>query len=141
MAHLDDHAVTDGNTAGAIRDLADGAGRLHARREWQIRLELVFARRHQDVRKIDARRAEGDAHLAFLQGPRDKGLEPKFFRRPVSAADDRARHQAALAFRRDSASRNSGSRSLPKYMSVLSRKIVGEPKPPRAITSSVFALS
>jgi hypothetical protein len=30
---------------------------------------------------------------------------------------------------------------LPKYMSVLSMKMVGDPKPPRAITSSVLALS
>jgi aspartyl-tRNA(Asn)/glutamyl-tRNA(Gln) amidotransferase subunit A len=48
---------------------------------------------------------------------------------------------AALAFRLANASRISGRRSLPKYMSVLSRKIVGEPNPPRAITSSVLALS
>src|SRR6266403_1220066 len=53
----------------------------------------------------------------------------------------RFQHQAALAFRRSKASRINGKRSLPKYMSVLSTKMVGVPKPPRAITSSVLALS
>ena len=34
-----------------------------------------------------------------------------------------------------------GMRSLPKYMSSPSRNIVGEPKPPRSISSSVLARS
>ena len=83
----------------------------------------------------------GDAHLARRQRRGRKAFQTQFLRRTEFAADDGFRHHAALALRRCSASRTSGNRSLPKYMSVLSMKIVGEPNPPRAITSSVLALS
>src|SRR5699024_1414284 len=107
----------------------------------QWRLELVFARRHQDVRKIDPGSLDRNADLARRQRRRVKGFQAQAFGRTEIAADDGLRHQAAFPWSRSTASRISGIRSLPKYMSVLSTKMVGEPKPPRAITSSVLALS
>ena len=47
--------------------LDDVAGGFHARREWQLRLELIFAGRHQYIRKVDPGRAYGDAHLPRRQ--------------------------------------------------------------------------
>ncbi len=141
VAHLDDHPVADRNALHRSVHLDHIARRLHARRERQRRLELVLARRHQDVRKVDAGGANGDANLARLQRRGGNLLQPQALGRAEFAADDDLRHQAARSFRRCNASRISGSRSLPKYMSVLSTKMVGEPKPPRATTSSVLALS
>ena len=83
----------------------------------------------------------GDTHLSRRERRGGKSFQTQALGRAEFAADDGFRHQAALALRRCSASRISGIRSLPKYMSVLSTKMVGEPKPPRAITSSVLALS
>src|SRR5262249_10595303 len=132
--------VADRNAVRAI-DLDDVARRFHARRERQIRLELILAGRHQHIREIDSRRTDRDPHLPRRQRRRVETFQPQAAGRPELTADDLARHQAARSLRRASASRSSGRRSLPKYMSVLSRKMVGEPKPPRAITSSVLALS
>ena len=140
VPHLDDHAIADSDALGRV-DLDDIAGGFHARRKRQRRLELVLARRHQDVGEIDPGGADGDAHLPGRQGCCVKRFQAQALGRAEFAADDGLRHQAARAFRRSSASRISGIRSLPKYMSVLPTKIVGEPKPPRAITSSVLALS
>src|SRR4029077_16601821 len=98
-------------------------------------------RRHQDIREIDPRGTNGDAHLPRRQRRCGKCFQAQVLGRPEFAADDGSRHQAARAFRRSSASRIKSMRSLPKYMSVLSTNIVGEPNPPRAITSSVLALS
>src|SRR5207245_5685876 len=97
--------------------------------------------RHQDVGKVDPGSMHGDAHLAWCKLRRRKRFQTQPLGRPEFAADDRPRHQAALAVCRCSASRIKGSRSLPKYISVLSTKMVGEPKPPRATASSVLALS
>ena len=141
VAHLDDHLVADGNALRRAIDFDDVAGGFHARRERQRRLELILARRHQDVGEIDAGGTDGDTHLPRLQRRGRNFLQPQALGRAELAADDDLRHQAALALRRCSASRISGRRSLPKYMSVLSMKMVGEPKPPRATTSSVLALS
>src|SRR5665213_1982158 len=128
--------------AGAITgDLDHLAGGFHAGRERQRRLELIFACRHQDVGKVDPGGVNGDAHLPLRQRHGGKGFQTQTFGWAEFAADHGLRHQAALAFRRCSASRISGIRSLPKYMSALSMKMVGEPNPPRAITSSVLALS
>src|SRR6202035_4465312 len=132
--------IADRNAVSAVH-LDDIAGGFHARRERQLRLELIFAGRHQDVREIDSGCAYGDAHLPRRQWLRRKRFQPQPPGRAELATNDGFWHQAALAFLRASASRTSGRRSLPKYMSVLSMKMVGEPKPPRAITSSVFALS
>src|SRR5581483_9777710 len=140
VPHLDDHLVANSDARSTI-SLDHVAGRLHARRERQLWLELIVARRHQYVGEIDAGRADRNPHLALAQGARGDLLQPQALGRAEFAADHRASHQAARSLRRISASRISGSRSLPKYMSVLSRKMVGEPKPPRAITSSVLALS
>src|SRR5262245_17999114 len=49
--------------------------------------------------------------------------------------------QPERAARRSSAARSNGSRSFPKYMSSRSRYSVGDPKPPRSMSSSVLALS
>src|SRR5262249_43041133 len=140
MALPDDHAIAHRNALRAIH-FDDVAGRFHARRERQFRLELVLAGRHQYVREIDSGRAHGNTHLPRRQRLRRKWFQSQPPRRAEFAADDSSRHQAARSLRRASASRISGRRSLPKYMSVLSTKMVGEPKPPRAITSSVLALS
>src|SRR5689334_2235564 len=137
---LHDHAIADGHI-GRVLHLDDIAGRFHARRERQLRLELIFAGRHQDIGKIDSGRADGDAHLPRRERHRLKAFESQAFGRAELAAHDFFGHQAARSLRRARTSRTSGSRSLPKYMSVLSTKIVGEPNPPRAITSSVLALS
>src|ERR1700687_2608251 len=83
----------------------------------------------------------GDAHLALRELRRRKRFETQVLGRAEFAANDRLRHQAALALRRCNASRIKGSRALLKYISVLSTKMVGDPKPPRAMTSSVLALS
>src|SRR5262245_29724115 len=141
MPHLDDHLIADSCAAGGRVDLDHIAGRLHARRERQRRLELVLAGGHQHIGEIKARGADSDANLARLQRHGRHLFQPQGFGRTELAADDDLRHQAALAFCRCNASRISGRRSLPKYMSVLSTKMVGEPKPPRAITSSVLTLS
>src|ERR1019366_8677596 len=101
----------------------------------------IFAGCHQYVGKVDPGGLNGDAHLARRQRRGGKRFEPQALGRAEFATDHRLRHQAALALRRCSASRISGIRSLPKYISVLSMKMVGDPKPPRAITSSVLALS
>src|SRR5947209_9440139 len=138
MPQLDDDLGADGDVLRGAIDLDDLACRFHAGGERQLGFELILARRHQYVGKVDARGVNRDAHLRRPQRRRRKLLQPQFLRRAELAADHRSRHQAALALRRASASRISGSRSLPKYMSVLSMKMVGEPKPPRAITSSVF---
>ena len=45
MPQLDDDAVADRDAIGAIH-LDDIAGRFHARRERQFRLELIFTGRH-----------------------------------------------------------------------------------------------
>src|SRR6478672_6737940 len=84
---------------------------------------------------------DGDAHLPRRQRRGVKHFQAQVLWRTEFAADDGLRHQAARSLRRARASRISGRRSLPKYMSVLSTKMVGEPKPPRATTSSVLALS
>src|SRR4051794_32655554 len=141
MTHLHDDLVAHGNASRLRVHFGHVAGSFHARRERQLRLELIFAGRHQHVRKIETGGADRDAHLTRLQGPRWKLFQPQRLGCAERAADDSAHHQAALALRRLSAWRISGRRSLPKYMSVLSTKIVGEPKPPRATTSSVLALS
>ena len=106
-------------------------------------LSWYSPRRHQYVGKVDPGGLNGDAHLALRQWRGRKRFETQALGRAEFAADDGFRHQAALdaGLRRCSASRISGIRSLPKYMSVLSTKMVGEPNPPRAITSSVLALS
>src|SRR6478609_3330109 len=141
MAHLHDDLVADGYAACLCAHLGDVAGGLHAGRERQLRLELIFAGRHQHVRKVQSGGADRNAHLTRFDGARRKLLQPQRLGRAEFAADDSPHHQAALALLRSSASRISGRRSLPKYMSVLPTKIVGEPKPPRATTSSVLALS
>src|SRR5437667_2684509 len=140
MPHFDDDAVANRDAAGVIH-LDHIAGSFDAGRERQWRLELIFPRRHQDVRKIDPSGPDGDARLPCRQRRRGKCFQPQALGRAEFAADDASRHQAAFALRRCTASRISGMRSLPKYMSALSTKMVGEPKPPRAITSSVLALS
>src|SRR6187397_1643975 len=140
MPHLDDHAIADRDALRRV-DLDHIAGGFDARRKRQRRLELILARRHQDIGKIDSGGTDGDAHLPGRQRYSSKRFQAEALGRAELAADDGFRHQAARAFRRSSASRISGIRSLPKYMSVLPTKIVGEPKPPRAITSSVLALS
>ena len=141
MPHLDDHSVADRDAISRAIDLDDLTRGLYAGCERQRRLELILARRHQYVGKVDPGGMNGDAHLAPRQRRRDKRLQTQTLGRTEFTADDRLRHQAALALRRCSASRISGIRSLPKYMSVLSTKIVGEPNPPRTMTSSVLALS
>ncbi len=62
MPHLDDHAIAHGDALSRV-DLDDIAGRFHARRERQRRLELILAGRHQDVREIQPGGADGDTHL------------------------------------------------------------------------------
>src|ERR1700675_3491998 len=140
VPHLDDDPVAD-RYALRVIDLDHVAGGLHAGRERQGRLELISARRHQYVGKVDPGGMDGDARLSWRQRRRGKCFQAQTLGRAELAADDGFRHQAACSLRRASASRISGIRSLPKYMSVLSMKMVGEPKPPRAITSSVLALS
>src|SRR6478736_3696646 len=140
VAHLDDDLVTDGHAFDVIH-LDHVTGGFDSRCERQRRLELVFASRHQDIRKIDPGCANGHTDLPRCQRHARKRFEAQIFGRPKLAADDGFRHQAAFSLRRSTASRISGMRSLPKYMSVLSTNIVGEPNPPRAITSSVLALS
>src|SRR3954453_14129651 len=141
MSQFDDDAIAEREAGHAIADFGYFAGGFHAWRERQFGLELILAGGHQDVGKIDAGGMDGDAHLPVLQWHWRKNLETQALGWTEFAADDRPWHQAALALRRCSASRISGIRSLPKYISFLSIKIVGEPKPPRAITSSVLALS
>jgi len=141
VAHLDDDPVARLHAFYGAIDFDHITGGFHARRKRQLRLELIFAGRHQDVGEIDPGGANGDAHLPRRQRYRRKAFQPQVLRRSEFAADDRLRHQAARSLARDKASRISGIRSLPKYMSVLSRKMVGDPNPPRAITSSVLALS
>src|SRR6266853_4321374 len=141
MPHFYDHFVADRKALrGAIYfdHLARG---FHPGRKRQLRLELILSGRHQYVGKVDPGGMNGDAHLALPQRRRGKSFQTQALGRAEFAADDRLRHQAALARRRCSASRISGIRSLPKYISVLSMKMVGEPNPPRAMTSSVLALS
>src|ERR1700761_5260786 len=140
MAQLDDDAVTHRDAMRAV-DLDDITSGFHAGRERQLRLELILAGRHQDVGEIDPGRADRYAHLSRRQWLRVKCFQPQPARWAEFAANDSFWHYAARSLRRAKASRNSGRRSLPKYMSVLSMKMVGEPKPPRAITSSVLALS
>src|SRR5690348_10182327 len=141
MSQFDNDPVARRDASHAIADFRYFAGGFHARRERQFGFELIFAGRHQNIGKIDTGRMNGDSHLPVAQRRRGKIFQMQALRRTEFAADDRFWHQAALAVRRCSASRISGIRSLPKYISVLSIKIVGEPKPPRAITSSVLALS
>ena len=64
MAHLDDDAVADGRATGGLADFDHLARRLHSGRERQFRLELILARRHQDVGKIDPGGMNGDAQFA-----------------------------------------------------------------------------
>jgi len=106
-----------------------------------IRLELIFARGHQNVGKLMPAARMADADLPGRQRLRRERFQPQALGRASSRQTTAFGNQAALALRRARASRTSGSRSLPKYMSVLSMKMVGEPKPPRAITSSVLALT
>src|SRR5262245_12191772 len=141
MAHLDDDLVADGDALRGVIHFNDIACRFHTGCKRQWRLELVLAGGHQHIGEIEPGGADGDAHLARLQRRGRHLFQPQGFGRAELAADDDPRHQAALAFWRCNASRISGRRSLPKYMSVLSMKMVGEPKPPRAITSSVLTLS
>src|SRR5882672_3039560 len=141
VAHLDDDAIADRDVGRRSVDFHDVASSLHARRERQLRLELILTGRHQNVWEVDAGRADRDPHLPGRERLRRERFQAQALGRTKLVADDRLRHQAALALRRASASRTSSRRSLPKYMSVLSMKMVGEPKPPRAITSSVLALS
>src|SRR3569833_948012 len=140
MTHFGDHAVANSNTACTIAKLDDITGGFHAGRERQLGLELILAGHHQYVGKIDAGGTEHHPHLACSEWPRSNSLLLLVFGWFKFAADNSPRHQAAFFFLAN-ASRTSGSRSLPKYMSVVSRKMVGEPKPPRFITSSVLALS
>src|SRR4029077_2774528 len=141
MAHFDDDAIADFCTLEAACDLDHFACGFDTRRERQFRLELIFTSHHQDVGKVDAGGAHRDSNLTRLKRPGGKSLQTQAFGRAKLATDDGLRHQAALAFPRAKASRISGRGSLPKYLSVLARKMVGEPNPPRAITSSVLALS
>jgi hypothetical protein len=67
MAQLDDDAITDRDARHIAGDFADVAGRFHARRERQFGLELIFAGRHQDIRKIDPGGAHGNADLPGFQ--------------------------------------------------------------------------
>jgi hypothetical protein len=97
VPHLDDHAVADGDALGRV-DLDDIAGGFDARRERQRRLELVFARRHQYVREIDAGGADGDAHLPERQRRRGECFQTQALGRAEYATDDSLGHQAALAF-------------------------------------------
>ena len=64
VAHLDDDAVADRCALGGLADFDHLARRFHSRRERQFRLELILARRHQDVGKIDPGGMNGDAHFA-----------------------------------------------------------------------------
>ncbi len=141
VAHLHDNPVAHHDAGNAVGNLGHLPGRFHSGREGQLGLELIFAGRHQYIGKIDPGGMHGDAHLPLRQRRGSKGFQAQTLGRAEFAANDGLRHQAALAFRRCKASRISGSRSLPKYISVLSTKMVGEPNPPRAITSSVLALS
>ena len=86
-------------TPSAAVDFDHVAGGFDARREWQRRLELVLARRHQNVGEIDSGGADGDAHLSRDQGCCVKRFQAQDFGRAELAADDGLRHQAARAFR------------------------------------------
>ncbi len=141
VPHLDNHPVADRNAISGAIDLDDLTGGFHPGRERQRRLELILAGGHQNIGKVDPGGMNGDARLPRRQRRGGKCFQAQALGRAEFAADDGPRHQAALALRRCSASRTSGIRSLPKYMSVLSTKMVGDPNPPRAITSSVLALS
>jgi hypothetical protein len=66
MPKFHDHAIADGHI-GRILHLDDVAGRLHAWRERQLRLELIFAGRHQDIGKIDPGCADGNADLPWRE--------------------------------------------------------------------------
>src|SRR5258705_10369695 len=140
VPHLDDHPDPH-RDAFRRADFDDITGGFHARRKRQWRLELNLARRHQYVREIDPCGTNGDAHLSGRQVRCGKCFQAQALGRPEFATNDGSRHQAACSLPRSSASRIRGIRSLPKYMSVLLTKMVGEPNPPRAITSSVLALS
>ena len=97
VPHLDDDPVADRDALGAV-DLDHIAGRFHARRERQRRLELILARRHQDVRKIDPGGMDGDAHLPRRQRRGGKRFQAQALGRAEFAADDGSRHQAASRF-------------------------------------------
>src|SRR5260370_42154206 len=140
VPHLGNHPVADGDAGGAI-DLDDLSRGFHPGGERQFRPELILAGRNQNIGKVDPGCMNGDARLPLCQRRGGKCFQTQTLGRPEFAADDGLRHQAALALRRCSASRISGILSLPKYMSVLSTKMVGDPNPPRTMTSSVLALS
>ena len=108
VPHLDDHPVADRDALGRV-DLDDIAGGLHARRERQRRLELIFAGRHQHVRKIDPGGANGDAHLARRQRRDGKGFQAQALGRAELAADDGFRHQAAFSLQAQHALRGSAA--------------------------------
>ncbi len=97
VPHLDDHAITNSDTLGCI-DFDHIAGGFDARRERQRRLELILARRHQDIGKIDPGGADSDAHLPRRQRRCGKRFQAQVLGRAEFAADDGFRHQAARAF-------------------------------------------
>src|SRR4051794_33505737 len=104
MTQLEDDLVADRDTSRAIH-LDHVTRRFHPGCERQWRLELILARRHQDVGEVDPGGANGDPRLAWCQRCRRKSFETQTLGRAEFAADDGLRHQAALALRRCSASR------------------------------------
>ena len=67
VPHPDDDPVADGDVLNVAVNLDHVSSGFDARCERQIRLELIFARHHQDVREIDAGGANGDAHLTCAE--------------------------------------------------------------------------
>ncbi len=102
----------------------------------------------QQFREQVARHAPGHVLEAVLGrwqgGHQGRGPVPQVMvridDRQVGLEDGLAAH-ALWSLSAATASAIRGRRSLPKYMSVRFTKMVGEPKPPRAITSSVFSRS
>jgi hypothetical protein len=75
VPHLDNHPVADRDAFGRAIDLDHVARRFHAGREWQWRLELIFAGRHQNVRKIDPGGLDSDPHSPLRQRRRGNGFQ------------------------------------------------------------------